>query len=556
MTDASSAHKPANNAVGIKETLTSLIIAFILAFLFRGFVIEGFLIPTGSMAPTLLGKHIRIQSDQSGYNWAVGPWTYADPSTRQHPLRRQVNIEVQDPMSGIPISEPSRRLAAGDRVFVLKYLPLLQHPHRWDVVVFKNPGTHENYIKRLVGLPGEQIAIVDGDVFARPFVEGQTETSGWDSWTKSDWRVQRKSERVQREMLQDVFDSSYAPIDNIEYKMKAPFSGSTPGWEGVETRDEYTYTGTGDTELVWNGRREITDFNAYNQVFPWVNIFERSDASGHSRRQEIMRPFPSSDIAMSLDIRYDDNAGVVSPVLDANGMEFTARVDLSAGSAGVLMRDASTPGSPWTQLDTGSFPPSNLGAWTRIEFWHIDQALWLFIDNKPVCGGPVKGAYELTPAQRAVAATGISWDQLEHYPGAGDGRTTLGVLHDTALYRESKLRWDFSGSGFSIAHVRVQRDISYHVNQSQPTRGAHPNFFPTLNGEQYFMCGDNSSNSYDSRLWRDNDINPWVRQEIDDTPGVVNRDLIVGKAFVVYFPAPLDNGPILSPDFGRVRWVW
>ena len=70
------------------------------------------------------------------------------------------------------------------------------------------------------------------------------------------------------------------------------------------------------------------------------------------------------------------------------------------------------------------------------------------------------------------------------------------------------------------------------------------------------MCGDNSANSQDSRLWRDNEIYPWVREEIDNMPGTVNRDLIVGKAFVVYFPAPLDDGPLLTPDFGRLRWIW
>ena len=34
----------------IKETIESLIIAFILAFVFRGFLVEAFVIPTGSMA--------------------------------------------------------------------------------------------------------------------------------------------------------------------------------------------------------------------------------------------------------------------------------------------------------------------------------------------------------------------------------------------------------------------------------------------------------------------------------------------------------------------------
>ena len=544
MASDAQAHKP--GAIGIKETLTSLIIAFMLAFLFRGFVIEGFLIPTGSMAPTLLGKHMRLQSEQSGYNWSVGPWNYIQGTST--PERTQNGIEAQDPMSGIPVVESNKRLAAGDRVFVLKYLPLLQNPHRWDVVVFKNPGQHVNYIKRLVGLPGEQVIFVDGDVFSRKYVEDKTALSGWDTWTEDDWQVQRKPERVQREMLQDVFDSSYTPTDNLEYT--SPFSGSTPGWEGVLNSRMYTYAGSGATSLEWNGSRPITDFNSYNQTHKSIDLFMDKNASSRSR------PFPSSDLSLSLDIRNDTEADIVSPTLEARGMEFRARVDLAAGSASVQMRDASSPDTPWIELDSGAFGAVDTGEWARVEFWHIDQALWLFIDGKQVCGGAEKGAYELTPAQRAVAATGLSWDELENYPGAGNGRDGLGVFADTTIYREPRVRWDFEGSGFTLSHVRVQRDISYHINQIRVTRGAHPNYFSTLNDEQFFMCGDNSSNSEDSRLWRDNDIYAWVRSEIDDTPGVVNRDLIVGKAFVVYFPAPLDDGPILSPDFGRLRWIW
>jgi signal peptidase I len=565
MADAGKAHQ---GAVGIKETLTSIIIAFLLAFLFRGFVIEGFQIPTGSMAPTLMGKHVRFQGEDSGYNWETGPWTYQDRA-RRFPNKTQDGILVQDPMSGLEYADSNRRLAAGDRVFVLKYLPLLQKPERWDVVVFKNPGEHINYIKRLIGLPGEQLAIVDGDVFTRPYVEGQTASSGWDAWTKDDWQIQRKPERVQRTMLQEVFDSRYAPVENGLFT--SPFTGEGSGWSGLQLSSEqlpgqdgsyntelnrqYRHEGAGATTLRWNDIRPITDMNPYNQTFDFYDLFLGSD---EATTRQGLRPFPTSDLALSCNIRSEGAGVIASPTIEARGRVFRARVDLGSGSASVQMRDASSDDSVWTEIDSGSFGSIGAGAWAHVEFWHIDQALWVFVDGDLIAGGAEDGAYEWTPSQRASAALGKSWGELEDDTSGG----SLGVFHQTELYRKPSVRWDFEGGAFDLSNVRVQRDIAYHIHQRTPTRGAHPDNFPTMSGDQFFMCGDNSSNSADSRLWLDQEINGWVRQEIDDAPGVVNRDLIVGKAFVVYFPAPLvDSGGsglsrLFSLDFGRLRWIW
>src|SRR5258705_10864193 len=56
----------------IVDTLQSLIVAFVLAMTFRGFVTEGFVIPTGSMAPTLMGAHLLLHSKQTGMTFPVG----------------------------------------------------------------------------------------------------------------------------------------------------------------------------------------------------------------------------------------------------------------------------------------------------------------------------------------------------------------------------------------------------------------------------------------------------------------------------------------------------
>src|SRR5678815_1893207 len=56
---------------GVKETIESILIAFILAFIFRAFVVEAFVIPTGSMATTLLGAHMRMRCPDCGYSFDV-----------------------------------------------------------------------------------------------------------------------------------------------------------------------------------------------------------------------------------------------------------------------------------------------------------------------------------------------------------------------------------------------------------------------------------------------------------------------------------------------------
>src|SRR5436190_18305107 len=55
----------------VKETIESILVAFILAFVFRAFVVEAFVIPTGSMATTLLGAHMRFRCQECGWRFDV-----------------------------------------------------------------------------------------------------------------------------------------------------------------------------------------------------------------------------------------------------------------------------------------------------------------------------------------------------------------------------------------------------------------------------------------------------------------------------------------------------
>src|SRR5688572_15499730 len=104
----------------IQDTIISVVIAFALAFVFRGFVVEAFVIPTGSMAPTLMGAHERFRSDKTGYTWPVGPWDYP-PNTQNYQPRQgtaQRPVKVHDPMSGEAKEGTNIPLLAGDRILV------------------------------------------------------------------------------------------------------------------------------------------------------------------------------------------------------------------------------------------------------------------------------------------------------------------------------------------------------------------------------------------------------------------------------------------------------
>ncbi|MGE3822262.1 MAG: S26 family signal peptidase, partial [Isosphaeraceae bacterium] len=56
---------------GPRETVEAVAIAFILALVVRGIQAEPFVIPTGSMAPTLMGRHKELACPQCGYVYSV-----------------------------------------------------------------------------------------------------------------------------------------------------------------------------------------------------------------------------------------------------------------------------------------------------------------------------------------------------------------------------------------------------------------------------------------------------------------------------------------------------
>ncbi|API93726.1 signal peptidase I [Virgibacillus pantothenticus] len=54
-------------------------------------------------------------------------------------------------------------LQSGERVIFNKIIYILDEPERGDIVIIEKP--HKNYVKRVIGLPGETIEINDGNLY-------------------------------------------------------------------------------------------------------------------------------------------------------------------------------------------------------------------------------------------------------------------------------------------------------------------------------------------------------------------------------------------------------
>lgn len=533
-----------HHAESIRDTLISIVIAFTVAFVFRGFVIEAFVIPTGSMAPTLMGAHMRFRGPDTGYEWPVGPWEAAagGRSGEYAPIQRDVS--VHDPISGELLTFPRAELRSGDRILVLKYLYSVMDPSRFDVIVFKNPtDPSQNYIKRLIGLPGEQVALADGDVFTRPAdPEGAPAP-----WSAPDWQIARKTAAEQRAVWQNIFDSAYTP----------PTGSFTPPWNSSDrsawdfSGPTYAFTGNGPTELFFDRtRRRFPDsrWQSVQRGELWSIDDRYPYDEGPTGSFQVRSRYPVSDVRLRAGIEPAAAGLVVEATVSARGMDFqaviegeTARLRWRPRIGQIEVRGA------WTDLASAPvhLPPGRV---TNVEFWHVDQSIQLWIDGEML----LRHDYDWTPAQRIEQATGQTLEAILEGSGGPN------PLADPRIYRErsADVRWGFRGGALRLHNVALDRDLHYLPAVFEGGRGpglaTAPGAPLVLGPDQFFACGDNSPQSLDGRLWGAPE--PWVAFEFDRSPGIVPRELLLGKAFFVYWPAPhWRTLPI--PDFGRMRFI-
>lgn len=546
----------------MRETMEAIAVAFILAFLFRTFEAEAFVIPTGSMAPTLFGRHKDLDCPQCGYHFQVGASEEVDPHAGY--LLPSNRIETAScPNCRFPVNVHDAPVFTGDRILVNKFPYEFGDPDRWDVFVFKYPEDPKtNYIKRLVGLPGETIEIRQGDLYLR----GSDGTS----------QILRKDDPgKQRELQILVYNNDFpeqllhgqnwperwAPMAPSAPNGVSGWSDTGTGWEPQSGRSfEIPVNAAGD-EPHWIRYRHIvptvedwtlalealesgglapldprptliSDFCAYNET---SGVYPRgyADLNGDA--------YWVGDLTVTFQIDVTDvrTGSEVLVELVEGDRRYRLNVELETGEATISHNDALDPsGETWTVLATAPTDLHGTGSHT-VSFANVDDRLVAWIDGDVVPFGEAAGyaAHRSygdgiqRPGELDLMPVGIAARQV----GA---RVSHLLVERDIYYRADQLnpRFEFKpettqndtyheADDHGKLHRLLGQPEAWYVAYRDSRRG---DVLFELGPDEFLALGDNSPRSKDSRLWSN------VRGDIHRH--AVPRSALVGKAFFIYWP--------------------
>lgn len=529
-TEATQTTSPApRRGDGMREIVESIVIALILAFFFRAFEGEAFEIPTGSMGPTLMGRHKDIDCPACGLNYEVGASHEVDQATGrvlfQHMTQTATcpNCRFTAAVGpGAPDEVPSHK---GDRLWVSKPPFIVSTPHRWDVTVLKYPiQSSENYIKRLVGLPNETIRIQRGNIYVR-------------SAGEEEFAIARKPPAKVRAMMQIVYDNDQQPVALREWGWPARWH-SQRGWSSDEEQRRFTTDGKADEE-VWLRYRHVvpgfddwrdlsigqplsqeprpqlvTDFTAYNTATPY------NGAPGPAPSVSSLGLHWVPDLILECDLDVRSTEGEVALEMVKGGRRFQCRFDIATGQA-TLSNSADADFSATAQTRV-----RGQGRYA-IRLANVDDGLILWVNGAVV---PFDGTTtyqtpddeipqpeDLFPVGISARGAEVSVSGLKLY------RDVYYIAH-RGSGRELSVFTDFEQNPYLFPHLTRHRLAEFMSRPDlwEAFRDLRTVEFE-LQADQYFALGDNSPNSSDSRFWAGEHY--------------FERDLLIGKAFFIYWPA-------------------
>jgi signal peptidase I len=513
-----------------REVVETIVFVVVLVLLLKAFVAEAFVIPTGSMAETLYGYQKLVKCPKCQYEFPVNCSNEVDP--QQGPPTPVIGCTCPNCRFAIDFAREGMNPPpnTGDRVLVAKFLYDLhlfgsEGPHRGDVVVFKYPEEPQrihvpmNYIKRLIGLPGETIAIHYGklyvtndlhyddaevrpeDLWRREYMH-QDDPQALELFKRGQFRIIRKPPQEILATRRIVFDNDHQAKDLVnKTKPRWGAEGDDGSWKPDDPAvpRRFDHAARPGQELSWLRYRNyipgperhearlelITDFMGYNTWVPSQPI--------HSSPPQNW----VGDLLIECEVDVQAAEGELVLELSKGVDRFQARWDLATGRC-TLFRGKEELGSAETTLRRpGQY---------RLRFANVDERLVVWVDSSLPFGDGV--VYEAA-AQKGPRA------ENDLQPAS------IGVR----------------GSSLAVSRLRLWRDTYYTVHISSPAIPdagrevdfSQPGDWQALNDlpvrtmyvqpGHYLCLGDNSPESSDGRSW-----------------GTVPQRLLLGRAMLIYYP--------------------
>jgi len=457
-------------AGSVRQTVDLLVVLGLGVLLFRTFSAEAYVVPTGSMAPTLLGHHRELACPNCDFVFVLG---MEDEENCGRPFCPNCGQTELDQVPQIDCS--------GDRVLVQKFLYDFRRPRRWEVAVFQFPGEpRQAYVKRVVGLPGERVQLRGGDVF----IDGQRA---------------RKGLAEVRAMRILVHDSRYVPRDSGRFPRWIFLRGSPrrplpSGWS--QTPEGFVHQAA---EPLGNPAEDWILYRHWDPVLGRYGAIRDHYAynGGDLAAAQVV-----NDLALQARVTVGDTVEKVCVLLQSGGDRFVVGIPVGGGAVELTHNGRRRLVDPMAAVPLPR--PGSRPAELVLEASFVDRRLMVAIDGRLV----------FEPCDIEDSSS---------YPTADAMPVGLGVV----------------GGSLRVGEFQVFRDVYYTSSLAGITRRPHGVEEPyRLGADEYFVLGDNSPVSNDSRFWTESPV----------VPG----SMFLGKPFLVHLP-----GQVVALEvFGRsVYWV-
>ena len=573
--------------VGVRETIESIIVAIILALMFRAYEAEAFIIPTGSMAPALQGEHLDLECENCKLRYRTG----ASKEYYQNKRNEAVDstyCPVCQYRTRLKQTEPDHVINSGDRILVNKFVYDFNEPERYDVIVFKNPNNgKQNYIKRLVGLPGDNLLIENGDIYVM-------EPKAGGGYSR---QITRKPSRKLKHILQVVDDTFHIGKELVTAKWPSrwqAFDGVSK-WETTESEGNPNFLSEETTAENWLRYRHFQPLKSEWSAISKGYLPQRFDAGlptgrligdQYAYNDALRRGFADvidsdpairfflnyglhwvGDLGLQCDVKINSNQGKLLLDLVEGGAHFTCEIDVATGAANFRCDDSKVD-TKVTFVDQAGESVGSPSAQTSVKgageykilFANADDRLHLWVNGELI---DIAGAnYQRT----GIPVPTYSPEDPGDAEPAGIGTVGLDVcvqriqllrdLYYTSAKGETKMLVDDVSNLENESEESARKLEQYHQNPElwsgpdaialfQKKKGQLEPMFRLVDSDddskdQFLPMGDNSPKSLDGRVW--------------PGPHFVDRELLIGRAMLIYWPHTL-NEPKYFPNFGRMGFI-